>query len=113
MVDLTYIPNRGDLVWLDFDPSLGREQQKRRPALILTPAPYHIKTSLAIVVPITSKVKGYRFEVPLPPNCPIQGVILSNSIQSLDWRVRNIDYIDTVPNVIIARVKACYSTILP
>lgn len=113
MVDLTYIPNRGDIVWIDFDPSLGREQQKRRPALILTPAQYHIKTSLAIVVPITSKVKGYRFEVPLPKGCPVQGVILSNSMQSLDWRVRNIDYIDTLPDRIITQVKACYQTILP
>jgi mRNA interferase MazF len=113
MVDLTYIPSRGDIAWLDLDPTLGREQQKRRPVLILSPAKYHIKTSLALIVPITSQIKGYRFEVPMPKDCIIQGVILSNAIRTIDWRIRNIDYITTVPDNIITQVKARYKTILP
>ena len=113
MVDLTYIPRRGDIAWVDLDTSLGREQQKRRPALILSPIQYHKQTSLALIVPITSKIKGYRFEVPLPEGFPIQGVILSNSIRTIDWRVRNLDYIITAPDSLIIQVKARYQTLLP
>ena len=66
MVETKYSPDRGDIVWISLDPTLGRELQKRRPALILTPKVYNFKTSLALIVPITSKVKGYSFEVALP-----------------------------------------------
>lgn len=84
MVATEYVPDKGDLIWLDFNPQVGREQAGRRPALVLSPKPYNEKTSLAIVCPITSQIKGYPFEVPLPKNLPLAGVILSDHVKSLD-----------------------------
>ncbi len=81
-----YVPDAGDLVWLTFDPQAGREQAGRRPALILSPASYNQRSGLAIVCPVTNRVKGYPFEVPLPPGSPVSGVILADHLKSLDWR---------------------------
>ena len=88
-----YIPERGDIVWLNFNPQAGHEQRGKRPALIISPKIYNEKTSLSIYLPITSKVKGYPFEVPLSSKLPIQGVVLSNQIKSLDFTVREISFI--------------------
>jgi len=79
-----YLPEAGDLVWLDFTPQAGREHAGRRPALVLSPRAYNAKTSLAIVCPITSQVKGYPFEVALPSGGRIGGVILSDHVKNLD-----------------------------
>ena len=87
-------PDRGDIVWLQFDPQAGHEQAKRRPALVLSPAAYNAKTSLAIMVPITSQVKGYPFEVALPPTAKTQGVVLADQAKSLDWRARQALHIE-------------------
>lgn len=77
------------MVWIDFDPQTGREQAGRRPALVLTPAAsYNSKTDLAIVCPITTKVKGYPFEVALPDGLAVTGAILSDQVKSIDWRSR-------------------------
>jgi mRNA interferase MazF len=83
-----YLPEAGDLVWLDFTPQAGREQAGRRPALVLSPRSYNAKTSLAIVCPVTNHAKGYPFEVALPSGGKIGGVILSDHVKSLDWRQR-------------------------
>jgi mRNA interferase MazF len=83
-----YLPDAGDLIWLDFTPQAGREQAGRRPGLVLTPRAYNMKTSLAIVCPITSQVKGYPFEVALPPGGKIGGVVLSDHLNNLAWRQR-------------------------
>lgn len=83
-----YIPARGDLVWLAFDPQAGHEQSGRRPALVISPAAYNRKVGLAIVCPITSRVKGYPFEVELPEGGEVSGVILADQVKSLDWRAR-------------------------
>jgi mRNA interferase MazF len=91
VVATEYVPDKGDLIWLDFNPQVGREQAGRRPALVLSPKPYNEKTSLAIVCPITSQIKGYPFEVPLPKNLPLAGVILSDHVKSLDWRQRRAE----------------------
>ncbi len=91
-----YVPERGDLIWLSFHPQAGHEQAGRRQALVLTPKAYNDKTSLAIVVPITSQVKGYPFEVAIPKGLTIQGVILSDQIRSLDWRARNAERIESI-----------------
>jgi len=88
-----YIPDRGDIVWLSFDPQKGHEQSGRRPALILSPMSYNARVGLAICCPITSQVKGYPFEVNIPEGTPLQGVILSDQIKSLDWRARKADLI--------------------
>ncbi|HTG17989.1 MAG TPA: endoribonuclease MazF, partial [Blastocatellia bacterium] len=84
----TYSPDRGDIVWIDFSPQAGHEQAGRRPALVVSPGAYNKKVGLAILCPITSQVKGYPFEVALPDDLPIQGVVLSDQAKSLDWRAR-------------------------
>jgi len=113
MVEIAYSPDRGDIVWISLDPTLGRELQKRRPALILTPKAYNLKTSLALIVPITSKVKGYSFEVALPIDLSIQGVILSDQIRSIDWRSRDAQFIITASIVLPNAVRAKQKALLP
>ena len=88
MVARTYVPDSGDVVWLTFDPQAGHEQRGRRPALILSPRTYNAKARLAIACPITSHVKGYPFEVPLPPGGKIVGAVLADHVKNVDWQVR-------------------------
>jgi mRNA interferase MazF len=83
-----YVPERGDLVWLNFTPQAGHEQAGQRPALVLSPAAYNGKTGLMLCCPITSQVKGYPFEVAVEGEAGITGVILADQIKSLDWRAR-------------------------
>ena len=86
-----YIPDRGDLVWLNFRPQTGREQAGRRPAVVLSPKAYNRKTQLALVCPVTSQCKGYPFEVALPEGLAAQGVVLADQIKSLDWDSRQAE----------------------
>ena len=95
MVSKSYIPERGDIVWLDFNPQLGHEQRGRRPALTLSFKAYNEKIGLALFCPITSKGKGYPFEVELEFK-KIKGSVLSDQIKSLDWRERNIEFIEKI-----------------
>ena len=104
MVEPRYVPGTGDIVWLTFTPQAGHEQAGRRPALVLSPRSYNDKTSLALFCPITSKVKGYPFEVPLPPAGIVTGVILADQIKSLDWRVRRTRFDSQAPPQVIAEV---------
>jgi len=83
-----YVPDRGDIVWLHFDPRVGHEQAGRRPALVISPKAYNRKVGLALVCPITSNVKGYPFEVELPKGSKAKGAVLCDQIKTLDWRVR-------------------------
>jgi len=73
VVSRGYVPEAGDLIWLDFDPQAGREQAGRRPAIALSPAAYNDKSGLAIVCPVTNRAKGYPFEVPLPKDLAVTG----------------------------------------
>ena len=82
-----YIPQKGDIVWVNFNPQKGHEQKGKRPAIVISPYEYNKLTSLAIVCPITSKIKNYPFEVKI--NGIIQGVILADQIKSLDYKSRN------------------------
>lgn len=84
----TYVPERGDIVWTTFEPRLGHEQGGARPALILTPRIYNERSSLAIACPITSRAKGYPFEVALPSGLAVSGVVLCDHMRSLDWTAR-------------------------
>jgi mRNA interferase MazF len=90
VVARAYVPDAGDLVWLTFDPQAGHEQRGRRPALILSPRLYNAKARLAIACPITSHVKGYPFEVPLPATGRITGVVLADHVKNLDWQARRL-----------------------
>ena len=94
MVRKNYIPERGDIVWLDFNPQSGHEQKGKRPAVVLSPKEYNEKTGLGLFCPITSKVKDYPFEVKIA-NKKIAGVVLSDQIKSLDWKTRKIEFITT------------------
>jgi mRNA interferase MazF len=82
----------GDFIWLDFTPHAGTEQGGRRPALVLSPRDFNIATGLAIVCPVTSQVKGSRFEVPIPRGAGVSGVVLSNQFRSIDWLARNAKF---------------------
>ena len=89
MVVTGFVPGRSDIVWLNFTPQVGHEQAGHRPALVLSPVEYNSKTNLALLCPITSRVKGYPFEVSLPSGSPVQGVVLADQIKSLDWNARD------------------------
>lgn len=91
MVSRGYVPEKGDIVWLDFTPQAGREQSGRRPGLVLTPRSYNARTHLAIMCPITSYEKGYPFEVALPKDAHIRGVVLADYVKSLDWKERKAE----------------------
>jgi len=95
MVTKKYIPERGDIVWLNFDPQSGHEQKGKRPAIVISPKAYNKKVGLGLFCPITSKIKKYPFEVEIVSK-KINGVALSDQIKSLDWRVRDIEYIERV-----------------
>jgi mRNA interferase MazF len=99
-------PARGDLVWLSFSPQAGREQAGRRPALVLTPALFNGRVGLAFVCPITSRVKGYPFEVALRGVDHVTGVIIVDQLRSLDWRARRAEPAGKAPAHVIAEVLA-------
>jgi mRNA interferase MazF len=88
-----YIPNKGDIVWLNFNPKSGHEQAGLRPALVLSPKDYNQKVGLALFCPITSIKKGFPFEVIIPEGLKVQGVILSDHVKSLDWRIRKAKFV--------------------
>ena len=94
----SYVPGRGDLVWLQFSPQVGHEQAGRHPALVVSPRSYNRRVGLALFCPITSQVKGYPFEVLLPSDLGIEGAVLSDQLKSLDWRVRKAKRVGRLPN---------------
>jgi len=106
------VPDRGDLVWLQFNPQAGHEQAGRRPALVVSPRSYNGRVGLALFCPLTSQVKGYPFEVGLPPGSMAEGVILSDQIKSLDWRVRQVEKFSQVSPPVLEEVLAKVGTLL-
>lgn len=109
---MAYVPDRGDAIWISFNPQAGHEQPGRRPAIVLSPAAYNRKVGLAILCPITSQVKGYPFEVLVPPGLMITGAILSDQVKSLDWKVRRAELIDRLPTSVTAEVSKKLRTLL-
>jgi len=101
-----YIPGRGDIVYLGFDPTKGHEQKGYRPAFVLSPQAYNQKSSLALLMPITRQQKGYPFEVLLPEGLQVQGVILVDQIRCLDWKARNVRFVESIPEEVIEEVQA-------
>lgn len=104
MVNKPYIPDRGDVVWVDFNPTKGREQAKVRPAIVLSPKSYNQKTNLAIMCPVTSVQKGYPFEVVLSDK-EVDGVVLSDHVRSLDWKARSTKFIVKAKPKVIQEVQ--------
>ncbi|MFQ5953499.1 MAG: endoribonuclease MazF [Kiloniellales bacterium] len=99
-----YAPERGDIIWLTFDPQAGREQAGRRPALVLSPASYNRRAALALVCPITSRRKGYPFEVSLPAGLAVSGVVLADHLKSIDWTARRAEPAGTVGGEVLREV---------
>ena len=97
----SYVPTRGDLVGLQFNPQAGPEQAGHRPALVISPSSYNRRVGLAVCCPVTSQVKGYPFEVLLPKGLGVGGAVLSDQIKSLDWRVRKARRIGNVPGDVL------------
>ncbi|CNF38397.1 endoribonuclease MazF [Yersinia kristensenii] len=100
----TYVPDAGDIVWLDFDPQAGHEQAGHRPALVLSPAVYNEKVGLMLCCPMTTQIKGYPFEVLIAGTRP--SAVLSDQIKSLDWRKRKAVRKGHVSALELAEVRA-------
>ena len=109
---MAYVPERGDVVWITFNPQAGHEQAGRRPAMVLSPKAYNGKVGLALLCPITSQVKGYPFEVAIPDGFPVNGVILSDQVKNLDWRARNAEKACSLPKDVITKVLQRVKTLI-
>lgn len=107
-----YVPERGDVVWLSFQPQTGHEQSGRRPALVVSPAAYNGKVGLALFCPLTSQMKQYPFEVVLPAGLVVNGAVLSDQVKSLDWRARHAKFVGRLPEAQVREVLAKLGTLL-
>ena len=107
-----YVPDRGDIVWLNFNPQAGHEQAGLRPAVVISPSAYNGKVGLAIFCPITNQAKGYPFEVALPYNLKTSGVVLSDQIKCLDWKIRRAQFIEKLPDNITQDILAKINTLV-
>jgi len=105
-------PDRGDIVWIDFDPQAGHEQGGRRPALIVSPRSYNRKVGLALLCPITSHRKGYPFETPLPKDLKVTGVVLADQVKSVDWHARRAEFCCKAPTATVLDVIGKAQTLL-
>jgi len=109
----TYAPDTGDVIWLTLAPAAGHEQAGRCPALVLSPVAYNAKVGLAICCPITNQVKGYPFEVEIPPGLAVQGVVLADQIRNVDWRTRRAEYACAAGADVVAQVMDRLAVLLP
>jgi len=107
-----YIPERGDVVWIDMHPQAGHEQAGRRPAIVLSPSSYNGKVGLALFCPVTKQIKGYPFEVIIPSGLKVTGAILSDQVKSLDWKIRNTEFYDKVPETVMLGIFKKLVTLL-
>ena len=105
-------PKRGDLIWLSLEPHAGREQAGRRPALVLSPAAYNARTGFALCCPVTSRVKGYPFEVALPAGLPITGVALADQVRTLDWKAHRAEVVASAPPDVVSEALGKLGTLL-
>ena len=99
-----YTPHRGHFVRLNFNPTVGHEQAGVRPALVLSPYDYNSRTGLAIMCPVTSRAKGYMFEVSVPSGLVVYGHVLADLAKSLDWKTRGVTYLGDAPPELVSKV---------
>jgi mRNA interferase MazF len=109
---MSFVPDVGDVVIVDFNPQAGHEQAGKRPALVLSPKNFNKTTGFAWLCPITNQAKGYPFEVVVEGSKKTTGVILTDQMKSLDWSARNLHKVDTVSPVCLSNVKSIVATIL-
>jgi len=107
-----FVPKRGDLIWLNFSPAAGHEQAGRRPALVLSHESYSRNSGMAVVCPITSRAKGYPFEMEIGLGAPASGVVLADAIRNIDLRVREPEFIGKAPTATLDRVCAAVAELL-
>ncbi|HKI26597.1 MAG TPA: type II toxin-antitoxin system PemK/MazF family toxin [Candidatus Sulfotelmatobacter sp.] len=105
-----YVPDVGDIAWLDFDPQAGREQGRRRPALVLTDRAYNRASGLVVVCPLTSKRKPYPFALPVTVD-KVEGAVLVDHLKSMDWEARNVAFHSKADPALLNKVRA-YVTVL-
>ena len=106
-----YVPDTGDVVWLEFDPQAGHEQAGHRPAVVISPANYNGKTGLMVCCPLTTKIKGHPFEV-LAQVDGVECAVLSDQVKSLDWKVRHAKKKAVLPAEVMLHVRAKIKALL-
>jgi mRNA interferase MazF len=107
-----YVPDRGDVIWISFDPQAGHEQAGRRPAVVISPAAYNHKVGLAILCPITNQIKGYPFEVVIPQGLKVTGAVLSDQVKNLDWKARKAELLCKLPESVVNEALKKLHTLL-
>ena len=107
-----YIPDKGDIVWFDFDPSAGREIMKRRPAFVISRDVFNSHTGFAIVAPITSQARGMKLEVVLPQGLSLGGAVLVHQMKSLDFENRRVELIERAPQEVVEKVTELAKVII-
>ncbi len=107
----SYVPDAGDIIMLDFDPQLGREQAKRRPALVLTDRRYNRASGLAVVCPLTSRRKAYPFSFPVTVG-QVEGAVLVDQLKSLDWTMRNAEFYLKAEPALVSKVRQYLAVLL-
>ena len=109
---MAYVPERGDVVWISLNPQAEHEQARRRPAVVVSPRSYNAKVGLGLFCPVTSHAKGYPFEVSLPEGLSVTGVVLTDQVKSLDWRVREAEFAGRLPGNTSAEVVGKLASLL-
>ena len=107
----TYVPDAGDIAWLNFDPQAGRKQGRRRPALVLTDQAYNRASGLAVVCPLTSKRKPYPFALPISID-KIEGAVLVDHLKSVDWEARKATFHSKADPALVSKVRAYLAVLL-
>jgi mRNA interferase MazF len=107
-----YCPDAGDLVWIDLNPTVGHEQSSHRPAIVLTPRQYNVRSGLCIICPITSRARGYPFEVAIPHGQAISGVVLVDQARSVSWEKRYLKMASTAPVELLDDIREHLATLV-
>jgi mRNA interferase MazF len=112
MKQVFFVPDRGDIVWVSVGTRAGQKQTGRRLALVLSPQAYNVRAGLALLCPLTNRVKGYPFEVPLPPDLPVEGAVLADQALSLDWRAHRAERVCSLPSALVDETLGKLRTLL-
>ena len=107
-----YCPKRGDVVWLSFEPQAGHEQAGHRPALTLSPESYNRRIGMGVFCPITTRVKGFPFDVVIPPGLKATGVVMSDHVKSLDWNARGSRLFCKLSDAVVSEVLSKLNALL-
>ena len=107
-----YCPDAGDLVWVELEPTRGHEQSGHRPALVLTPQQYNVRSGLCVLCPITSRARGYPFEVAVPQGHAISGVILADQVRSVSWEKRYVKMAGTASIELVDEIRERLAALL-